>query len=448
MANVLKGRLEQRPLASGEVSWVARVAGRKETLGQTPEMEETEARRELAYMVERVRRGAWKSKQRNAPAPPPKPAREPDVRALATDFLANLATQGVGGAQLSDLQGLIKFYVLRHLRRPDGTWPTPSQLSVVAVEELRTALQREREELDRLREAGVTRTRDGKPLPRGLGPRRVNRAIRTLFRVLDYAAPRHGTPSARELRDADLMISVTSREGPHLTCGQVVRLLEAAAEQERTTDGRTQHIARVAPLAVLALGGLRLGELCELRLMDVDTSRARWAIKVRKSKTAAGEREVPVVGYLRPILAAHIARRQAEGARPRDPLFATRSGKRISADNFRRREYERAARAADELCAQHGLPPIPGIAPDADEDEVRATPHALRRTYITHMAERGVQPRRLMRWVGHRDAKLTIEVYERVEDREDEDPLLPVLYGDEQPGDGVVVMPVDRVRER
>jgi integrase len=194
----------------------------------------------------------------------------------------------------------------------------------------------------------------------------------------------------------------------------------------------------LAPLAVLALAGLRLGELCSLTLIDVQTGDGRWYLNIRESKTSAGKRKVPVVAYLRPILAEHLMRRRAEGAKPRDPLFCTRTGAAIGRDNFRHREWAQAAEAADVLCADRGLAPMPGISDDAPDSEARATPHALRRSYITHMAELGTQPKKLMKWVGHADAKVTIETYERVEDLDGEDPLLEVLYGVEEPRDNVV----------
>lgn len=457
MARALEGHLERRSPrgrngagAANQWAWVGRVAGRKQTLGRHPEMSEREAQRELAYMVEQVRRGVWKPPE-TAPPPEPVPEAVPDIRALASDFLADLERRGKTAEQVTDLRGLLTGYVLRHLRRSDGTWPTPGELGVEDVERLRSAIQDERAKLDELRAAGVTHLgddgrplpvgeRSGRPLPKGLGPRRVNRALRTLYRVIDYAAPRYGTPKARELRDADLMVDVKAREGPHLTCGQVLCLLEAARAQERAADRRSAHVARVAPLAVLGLAGLRLGELRDLRLMDVLTTGSRWYLDIRDSKTTAGVRRVPVVGYLRPVLEAQLQRRRAQGARSRDPLFCTATGATISADNFRNRVWRRAAQAADVLCEQRGLAPIPGIDEEAPDDEARATPHALRRSYITHMAELGTQPKKLMRWVGHKDAKVTIEIYERVEDRDEDDPLLPILYGDERPG-GDLVLP-------
>lgn len=465
MARVLEGRLEARPLASenGQErwAWVGRVAGRKQTLGRYPAMSEKRAQDELAYMVEQVKRGDWKPRQ-PAPAklPTPKPADVPDIHVIVTDFLDNLEKLGTGKAQVKDVRGLLTKYVLRHLRQVDArgkvTYPKPAELDVARVQALRDALKAERAQLDALRERGVTHLgpngplppgeRSAQPLPKGIGNRRINRAIHSLWRALDYGNSRYETPSAKKLRETeDLLLKVESTEGPHLTCGQIWWLLDAARHEEAEASSRTRHLARLAPTAVLALAGPRLGEMCNLRLMDIETGHNRWRINIPESKTSAGKRRIPVTGYLRPILAAHLMRRRAEGATPRDALFCTRNKKKaISKDNFRSREWSRIIARADALCTEHNVPPIPGIAPEANENEPRATPHSLRRSYITHQAARGVPPKTLMRWVGHKDAKVTIEIYERVEDLDEADPLLPVLYGDDEPEapENVVSLPV------
>jgi integrase len=468
MARTLEGRLEPRPLRSVEGqerwAWVGRVAGRKQTLGRYPEMSEDKAQKELAYMVGQVARGDWKPAT-PAPALPPRPEAKPDMYKVITEFLANLKTRGLGASQVRDISGLLTTYVLRHLREFDEygreRYPFPDELGVAAVERLRDKLKAERQALDDLRAAGVTHMddrarplkagdRSGAPLPKGLGPRRINRAIRSLWRAIDYAAPRYGTPTASALREADdLLLVVKTAEGPHLTTGQIHLLLEAARQEEEQASARSRHLARVAPVAVLALAGLRLGELCNLRVMDVETTRRRWRIHVIESKTSAGKREIPISGYLQRVLAAHLMRRRAEGAGPRSPLFATRNETAISQDNFRNREWARTVERANNLCLERGERPIPGIGLEAPEDETRATPHALRRSFITHMARLGTHPKRLMRLVGHKDAKVTIEIYERVEDDDDDleplvdrDPLLKRLYGDEEPADNVVSLPV------
>ena len=60
------------------------------------------------------------------------------------------------------------------------------------------------------------------------------------------------------------------------------------------------------------------------------------------------------------------------------------------------------------------------------------TPHTLRRTFASILAECGVAPRRAMYLLGHTDAKLTLSVYQQVLDMSGDavDTLEEVLGGD------------------
>jgi hypothetical protein len=60
---------------------------------------------------------------------------------------------------------------------------------------------------------------------------------------------------------------------------------------------------------------------------------------------------------------------------------------------------------ANELLAQAGRPPIR-----------RLTPHTLRRTFASILAECGVAPRRATYLLGYTDPKLTMAVYQQVLD--------------------------------
>ena len=62
---------------------------------------------------------------------------------------------------------------------------------------------------------------------------------------------------------------------------------------------------------------------------------------------------------------------------------------------------------ANAALASAGRPTIPA----------EATFHSLRRTYASLMAEQGVHPAYTMRQIGHRNAKLTLEVYTDVANR-------------------------------
>jgi integrase len=60
------------------------------------------------------------------------------------------------------------------------------------------------------------------------------------------------------------------------------------------------------------------------------------------------------------------------------------------------------ARAA-ELLADRSLPALPE----------RVTAHTFRRTYLTYLAWAGVPLRRAMSQAGHKDAKLTLQIYQQ-----------------------------------
>ena len=60
---------------------------------------------------------------------------------------------------------------------------------------------------------------------------------------------------------------------------------------------------------------------------------------------------------------------------------------------------------ANEVLANRGEPPINHM-----------TPHTLRRTFASFLAEVGVSPRRAMYLIGHTDPTLTMRVYQQVLD--------------------------------
>jgi integrase len=88
---------------------------------------------------------------------------------------------------------------------------------------------------------------------------------------------------------------------------------------------------------------------------------------------------------------------------PNDPVFATRSGTRNTPDNVRARIVAPVHIQANELLGAARLSPIAHL-----------TPHTLRRTFASILAELGVPPRRAMYLLGHRDPKFTMRVYQQV----------------------------------
>ena len=87
------------------------------------------------------------------------------------------------------------------------------------------------------------------------------------------------------------------------------------------------------------------------------------------------------------------------------PAFETRRGTRQSPDNVRARLLAGVRERADELLEQR------------DERRIgHLTPHSLRRTFASLLAEVGIAPRRAMYLLGHTDAKFTMRVYQQVLD--------------------------------
>jgi integrase len=169
-----------------------------------------------------------------------------------------------------------------------------------------------------------------------------------------------------------------------------------AGSQERARN----DVPRRPIIATLALAGPRVSEVCLFDGAHMDF--ARGAIRFPRVKTDASERVVPMAPTLREVLVAHRAEfmYQADG-----PAFATRTGRRNTPDNIRARILAPAHARANELLRQRGLAEIKHL-----------TPHTLRRTFASILAECGVPPRRAMYLLGHTNSSFTMRVYQQVLD--------------------------------
>jgi integrase len=172
-------------------------------------------------------------------------------------------------------------------------------------------------------------------------------------------------------------------------------------------------VPRAVILIVLQLAGLRISELCALDGEDLDFAGRRiYVPRLRKSdgrvvrvagiKTEAAERVIPMLPALYDALLDHKA--EFDYA-PHDPVFATRNGRRNTVDNVRRTVVNPSVARANALLKARGQRAI-----------VRCTPHTLRRTFASILAEINVPPRRAMYLIGHTDPTLTMRVYQQVID--------------------------------
>jgi integrase len=206
-------------------------------------------------------------------------------------------------------------------------------------------------------------------------------------------------------------------------------LLDAAGELDRGAR-EDQKLGRRTMLATLGLSGLRISELVDLRVVNVDLHGARF--KLPDSKTAAGIREVEITMFLLDELFSYVADRRSRRLPmgPGDYFFPTHTGGRRDPDRFRDRILARSVDRASEQRAAAGLMPMPtGI-----------TPHALRRTWANFAAAAGRTPKWIAEQIGHEDPRLAFLAYQQNARRRyiDEPAIWAVMRFADEPEERIV----------
>jgi integrase len=188
----------------------------------------------------------------------------------------------------------------------------------------------------------------------------------------------------------------------YLQPDQVAALLVAAGELDAEAQERTEgrDTGRRKPLlATLTLAGLRIGEALDLRWRDVNLAGRR--LRVVAAKTDTGRREVDLTPTLAELLTEY--RSRARFTDPDHHVFATNKGRRDGESNVRRRFLASAIERANLALSEEGCEPIHG-----------ATPHSLRRTFISLLLASGADVVYVMAQAGHSDPKMTLGVYAKV----------------------------------
>lgn len=219
------------------------------------------------------------------------------------------------------------------------------------------------------------------------------------YELIDRNPVRVGGRSARFLK----------RSRPNRTFLEVdeyLALLDAAGELEGEARSDFKGLGRRAMVATLGLAGLRISEMVDLRVAQVDLQRGRF--KLADAKTDAGVREVEISLYLRDELLEHVMDRQSRKLPmgPSDYFFGTATGGRRDPNRFRDRILARSVERANETRAEQGLAPLPPI-----------TPHSLRRTWATFAAMMGRDPKWIASQIGHTSPSFTFSVYQQVATR-------------------------------
>ncbi len=290
------------------------------------------------------------------------------AEALKRDWLAVLtherrASPHTLRAYGDDLARFIQF-----LREHKGEEVSEQMLAALSAADIRGFITRRRSE--------------------NLGPRGVHRAlsaIRSFFRylareqILDNPAPRavrtprlpRNLPRPLSERDAD-------------------RTLKEAALPTADDANASWIAARDAALLTLLYGaGLRISEALGLKRKDAPLGESLVILgKGRK------ERVIPILPAIREAIDRYVEQRPAATA-PDEPLFLSRRGKPMSA---------REAQALMQRL-RSGL----GLSD-------RATPHAFRHSFASHLLDGGADLRSVQELLGHASLSTT-QTYTKIETR-------------------------------
>lgn len=169
------------------------------------------------------------------------------------------------------------------------------------------------------------------------------------------------------------------------------------------------YVGRRAICEILGRSGVRVSELCDLKIGQVRLHDPRGArFKVADSKTETGIRDVEMTPDLVEVVIEHIdnLRRAGHPTGPEDYLVQNTHGGKLS----RQRVGQILHAAVEAASAQRiamGLPPLPAI-----------TPHSMRRTYISlALVSNEFDVKFVMGQVGHADSRMTLDVYAQLEQR-------------------------------
>ena len=234
---------------------------------------------------------------------------------------------------------------------------------------------------------------------RWLGRKRLGRAtvrlrlsaLRTFYRhLLQQKAvveqPVRGLRVPKEERRLPRFLSVPDMERLLQAPLEEHRRLQSAADTDSAPDP-TEWLRDAAVLELIYSAGLRVSEVCGLRVDQVDLNGQTLRVLGKGRK----ERVIPFGG---PALAALEAYWRWIGPqqKPSDPVFQGRGGVPLSPIRVQTR--------LKRYLAQAGLDPA-------------LTPHKLRHSFATHLLEDGADLRAVQELLGHKNLKTT-EVYTHV----------------------------------
>jgi len=471
VARPAKGTIETHVLEGGTRSFHLRfrVSGQREReiLHERPGCacgcgggwDEQSARNELGNILARVRVGVWRPRTR---VPPPTESRRaqptPTFHEYASRWLQAKVDGAVGDRPIdANTEADYRWRLLNHLLPFFASYPLDAIDRDLCVE-FKTRKLREAAELREAIDAGA-QLRDGRGRRvRPLSIASVRKLLDTLAAVLDDAMEDEYI-DRNPARSKRLRLRVPKPRRTFLEMDELAALIDAADAQDGPLASRparvaspssmrdrvaaaaaagrrpkqiaselgiakstvSYHLARVkappsAPYAgrravveILGRSGLRVSEVCDLRVGHLrlhDPNGAR--LHIPDAKTEAGIREVQLTPDMVETLIEHLdrLRRLGHSTGRHDFVVQNLRGGRLSRQRAGEIVGEAAAHASARL-EREGMPALP-----------RTTPHSLRRTYISiALLANHFDVKWVMSQVGHADSKMTMDVYAQLEQR-------------------------------
>jgi site-specific recombinase XerD len=283
----------------------------------------------------------------------------PTLQAFFTDRLARQrqASPRTIAAYRDALRLLLKF-----VQQQSGTMPSQldwDDVDATVVSAFLNHLETERNNSVRTRNVRLT-------------------AIRSLF---SYASLRHPEHAQLIQRVLDIPPKRSDKRAvSFLTAAEVDALL--AAPNLTRWEGRRDR----AMMLLAVQTGLRVSELTSLNCVDIALGAGA---NVRCEGKGRKQRAVPLSGPVQAVLQAWLAER---AGRPGDPLFPTRTGRRLSRDAVALRVSTHTATAT-----QH-CPSLLGKT---------VHPHVLRHSCAMSLLQSGVDTTVIALWLGHAGVRST-----------------------------------------
>jgi len=203
-------------------------------------------------------------------------------------------------------------------------------------------------------------------------------AIRSLFK---YAALRHPEHAAGIAQ----VLSIPPKRH-HKPTVEFLTAHEAEALINAPDPSRWEGRRDRALLTLAIQAGLRVSELIALNCRDIQLG---TGAHVRCEGKGRKQRTVPLTAPAQAILTTWLTER---AGRPPDPLFPTRTGRRLSRDAIEQRVSTHAATATTSCPSLEGK---------------RLHPHVLRHSCAMSLLQAGVDTTVIALWLGHADVRST-----------------------------------------